>query len=65
MPNLVPVDKFRPQNVQKAVEYVKVLSTLCPERVKFGDEKSLKGADFFKTQSADRRDHKHNNQSRL
>ncbi|KAL7471199.1 hypothetical protein ACHAXS_011463 [Conticribra weissflogii] len=46
-PNLVPVDKFRPQNLQKAVEYVKVVSTLCPVRVKFGDEKSLKGADLF------------------
>ncbi len=42
-----PVDKFRPQNLQKAVEYVNVLSTLCPVSVKFGDEKSLKEADLF------------------
>ena len=46
-PNLVPYDKFRPENKAKAYEYLYMLSHYAPERVKFGDEKSLKGQELF------------------
>ena len=42
-PNLVPYDKFRPGNIAKAAEYLKVLAKIDPRRIKYGDEKSLKG----------------------
>ena len=45
--NLVPLDKFRPQNISYAEDYLKILSNLNPARVKFGDEKSLKGSELF------------------
>mmetsp|Transcript_32652 Transcript_32652/g.68486 ORF Transcript_32652/g.68486 Transcript_32652/m.68486 type:complete len:205 (-) Transcript_32652:574-1188(-) len=41
--NLVPYDKYRPANESRAYEYIYMLSHFAPERVKFGDEKSLKG----------------------
>ena len=46
MPNLVPYDKFRPHNVEKAVEYFKALARINPSRLKYADEKSLKGKDI-------------------
>ena len=46
MPNLVPYDKFRPRNVQKAVEYIKALAMINPSRLKYADKKSLKGKDI-------------------
>ena len=42
-PNLVPYDKFRPANIAKAREYVKWIAKIDPRRLKYGDEKSLKG----------------------
>ena len=41
--NLVPWDKFRPANIAKAREYVKWIAKIDPRRLKYGDEKSLKG----------------------
>ena len=46
-PNLVPYDKFRPANIQKAKEYVRILAQLDPTRVKYCDEKSLKGKSIY------------------
>ena len=46
-PNLVPYDKFRPGNIEKAWEYLGHLSKISPERLKYGDEKSLKGRAIF------------------
>ena len=41
--NLVPYDKFRPQNIEKAKEYLRILARCDPRRIKYGDEKSIKG----------------------
>ena len=46
-PNLVPYDKFRPENCMKAIDYLHVISHIDPSRLKFGDEKSLKGKEVF------------------
>ena len=45
VPNLVPYNRFRPRNIEKAVEYVKALARIDPSRFKYADEKSLKGKD--------------------
>jgi hypothetical protein len=47
MPNLVPYDKFRPRNMEKAWEYLDHIARISPERLKYGDEKSLKGKAIF------------------
>jgi hypothetical protein len=47
VPNLVPYDKFRPRNIEKAWEYLDHISRISPERLKYGDEKSLKGKAIF------------------
>ena len=41
--NLVPYDKFRPANIEKAVQYLRYLVQFDPRRVKYADEKSIKG----------------------
>ena len=46
-PNLVPFDKFRPSNIEKAWDYLGVISRIAPHRIKFGDEKHLKGDEVF------------------
>ena len=46
-PNLVPFDKFRPENIERALEYLEIISEIAPERIKFGDEKHLKGDAIF------------------
>lgn len=46
-PNLIPYDKFRPDNLEKAVEYLLMLSVFDRQRIKFGDEKHLKGSELF------------------
>ena len=43
----MPYDKFRPGNIEKAWEYLGHLSKISPERLKYGDEKSLKGRAIF------------------
>ena len=50
-PCLVPFDKFRPCNAERAVEYIDFLSCLDPRRVKFGDEKHLKSGEVFTRKS--------------
>ena len=42
-PNIIPYDKFKPDNCMKALEYFHVMAMINPYRLKFGDEKSLKG----------------------
>jgi len=46
-PNLVPFDKFRPENCMKAIDYLNIIVQIDPRRIKFGDEKSLKGKEVF------------------
>jgi transposase len=46
-PNLVPYDKFRPENLLRARDYVRIISKVDPHRLKFGDEKHLKGAEIY------------------
>ena len=41
--NFVPYDKFRPANIEKAVQYLRYLVQFDPRRVKYADEKSIKG----------------------
>jgi hypothetical protein len=46
-PNLVPYDKFRPENKVRLYKYISFIIQVCPHQIKFGDEKSLKGQDLF------------------
>ena len=46
-PNLVPYDKFRPANIEKAKEYLRMLAKIDPRRIRYGDEKSLKGKSIY------------------
>lgn len=46
-PNLVPLDKFTTENTIRAYEFVEALRTLNPNRIIFGDEKHLKGEEFW------------------
>ena len=48
MPNLVPYDKFRPGNIEKAWEYLDHIARISPERLKYGDKKSLNGQSIVK-----------------
>jgi hypothetical protein len=47
VPNLVTYDKFRLGNIEKAWEYIRHISKISPERLKYADEKSLKGKAIF------------------
>jgi hypothetical protein len=47
VPNLVPYDRFCPQNIEKAVEYIRALARIDPGRLKYANEKSLKGKDIY------------------
>ena len=46
-PNLVPLDKFKPENIVRAYEYLKTLFFLHPYKVIFADEKQIKGQELF------------------
>lgn len=46
-PNLVPYDKFKPENQVRAFEYLKAVYDLHPDKVVFGDEKHLKSEELF------------------
>lgn len=46
-PNLVPLDKFKPQNVVRAFEFLQILFTLQPTKIIFADEKHVKGEELF------------------
>ena len=56
VPNLVPYDKFRPDNIEKAWEYLEHISKISPEGLKYGNEKSLKGKAIFNKLELARRD---------
>jgi hypothetical protein len=43
----VPIDKFSDKNIERTVEFVNYIQRLNPSRVKFGDEKHLKGKEMF------------------
>lgn len=47
--NKIPIDKFKPENALRIHEYLLTMSLLLNQihRVKFGDEKPLKGAELF------------------
>jgi hypothetical protein len=47
VPNFVPYDKFWPGNMEKAWEYLNHIARISPERLKYGDKKSLKGKSIF------------------
>lgn len=44
---LIPYDKLKPKNIERALEYVKTIAMIDRSRIKFGDEKHLKGAELF------------------
>ena len=44
---LIPYDKLKPKNIVRAVEYVKTIAINDRSRIKFGDEKHLKGAELY------------------
>jgi hypothetical protein len=46
-PNLVPLDKFRPENVANMIEFVNFIVTERPRNIKWGDEKNLKGQELY------------------
>ena len=46
-PNLVPFDKFRPENYEKMLDYLDIIERIDPSRIKFGDEKHLKGQELY------------------
>ncbi len=46
-PNMVPYDKFKPENIAKAYEYITAILMLDPERLIFADEKLIKGQELF------------------
>ena len=45
-PNLVPFDKFKPDNIKRAFEYLDIIAGITPNQIVFGDEKHLKGKDI-------------------
>ena len=45
--NQVPIDKYTDENMARTAEYVKIIQQMDPRRVKFGDEKHLKGSEIF------------------
>ena len=46
-PNKVPIDKFRPNNIMKAYNYLLILSQIALDRVVYGDKKLLKGSELY------------------
>jgi len=46
-PNLVPLDKFRPANLANLVDYIDFIVRERPNKIKFGDEKHLKGQELY------------------
>ena len=41
------VNKFRPKNLERAVEYLTYIATVNPWSIKYGDEKHLTGRDVY------------------
>lgn len=38
---------YRPENLEKMIEYVTLVAQMDPSRLKFGDEKQLKGQELY------------------
>ena len=45
--SIVPRDKFKPENILRYSDYLAQIKQINPLRLKFVDEKSLKGAEIF------------------
>ena len=43
----IPIDKFRPENLERAIEYLLFVSLHERWRLKFGDQKHMKGAELY------------------
>ena len=46
-PDMIPKDKFKPENVDRYFEFCQWIRRIPVKRLKFGDEKLLKGAEVF------------------
>eukprot|EP00985_Skeletonema_marinoi_P031247 scaffold37243_cov116-Skeletonema_marinoi.AAC.1 len=44
---LIPYDKLKPRNILRAIDYIKTIAMMDRSRIKFGDEKHLKGAELY------------------
>jgi transposase len=42
----VPLDKFKPENITRWKEYILEIEAFVPNKIKFGDEKHIKGANL-------------------
>ncbi len=45
--NQVPIDKYKPENILRLLEFMDKILRINPYRLKFCDEKHLKGAELF------------------
>lgn len=50
-PTLIPLDKFKPANIERAIEYLALVAQINPARLKFTDEKLLKGEELYNRQT--------------
>lgn len=46
-PDLIPRDKFKPDNIARYHQYIHWMKQIDPRRLKFGDEKLLKGNEVY------------------
>ena len=46
-PNLVPYDKFRPENLDEVLEYLQIVAIFDRSKLKFGDKKHIKCAELW------------------
>jgi hypothetical protein len=46
-PNLVPIDKFKEANFWRAEEYLEAIASIAPRKLRFGDEKLIKGSEVY------------------
>ncbi|KAL7524232.1 hypothetical protein ACHAXR_001481, partial [Thalassiosira sp. AJA248-18] len=46
-PNLIPYDKLRPENLERALDYLMIIAMFNRSQIKFGDEKHLKGSELY------------------
>ena len=46
-PDMIPVDKFKPENIIRYFEFVEVINQINPKQIKFGNEKLLKGSEVY------------------
>ena len=44
---IIPRDKYKPANILRYTQYLEVMSQMDHKRLKFVDEKSLKGSEIF------------------